>query len=365
MPKKIAIAARGISQGFSGPNEFIRGLARGFLEHAPSFNLHMYYDSADALGLFPGAVERVLPIQNRILWDQFALPQALKKDKIDLAIFPKGPMPLYVPCRAVSIMHDLGYFYPELNAYKTLDTLYMRLALPMAAKRASAVFAVSEYTRQDVIRRLHGDPHKVITIYEAPNELYQPIQDAQRLEQVRKKHALCEPFIFYPTSISPRKNINRVLDAYERVMGKLPHHLYMTGSLKWKTGDILERLSGPLKDRVHLLGAVPSEDMPAIYSLAEFSIYPSLFEGFGLPVIEAFLCGSPLLTSNLTSLPEVAGDAALIVDGYSVESIAEGILRMAEDPSLRASLRQKGFEQARKFSWKSTMAIITDWLEAN
>ena len=136
---KIAIAARGLTQGFSGPNEFVRGLARGFLGHLPQVELHLYYDSPEALGLFPTARERVLPAQNRFIWDQLLLPRVLQQDKIDLAIFPKGPLPLIVPCRAVSVIHDLGYFYPELNAYRTLDTKYFQWALPRAVRRADGV----------------------------------------------------------------------------------------------------------------------------------------------------------------------------------------------------------------------------------
>lgn len=359
----IAIAARGLTQGFSGPNEFIRGLTQGLLDHAPAYRIHLYYDSPDALGLFPRAVERVLPSKNRVVWDQLLLPRALRQDKIDVAIFPKGPIPLSVPCRAVSVIHDLGYFYPEIDAYRTLDTLYFRLALPLAARQAWGLFAVSEYTRQDVIRTLHADPAKVITIHEAPGDLYRPVTDPARLADVRQRYQLREPFMFYPTSISPRKNISRVLGALEAVKDQIPHHLVLTGGLKWKTANLLERLNGPLAERVHLLGAVRAEDMPALYSLAQFVIYPSLFEGFGLPVVEAFRCGTPVLISNLTSLPEIAGDAALIVDGGRADSIRGGLLRLANDASLRAELRQRGLARAETFTWEKTIRRIVTWIE--
>lgn len=360
---RLAIAARGITQGFSGPNEFIRGLTRGLLDHAPAYKIHVYYDSPDALGLFPKARERVLPGKNRIVWDQLLLPRALKEDKIDAAIFPKGPVPLRLPCRAVSVIHDLGYFYPELNAYRTLDTLYFRVALPLAARRTWGLFAVSEHTRRDVIRTLRADPAKVVTIYEAPSDLYQPITDPARLEEARRRYQLREPFIFYPTSISPRKNIPRVLEAMEAAQSQIPHHLYLTGGLKWKTANILERLQGSLAERVHLLGAVRAEDMPVIYSLAQFVIYPSLFEGFGLPVVEAFRCGTPVLVSDLTSLPEVAGEAALVVDGQRADAIRDGMLRLAGDASLREELRQKGFARAEMFTWEKTIRRIVEWFE--
>lgn len=360
--KTIAIAARGLTRGFSGPNEFIRGLTQGLLDHAPAHTIHIYYDSSDALGSFPKAVEHVLPSTNRIVWDQILLPRALKKDQIDVAIFPKGPVPLSLPCRAVSVIHDLGYFYPDLDAYRPLDTLYFRFALPFASRVTLGLLAVSEYTRRDVIRLLRADPSKVITIYEAPNDHYRPVTDEARLEQVRQRYGLQEPFIFYPTSISPRKNIPRVLEAMEACMEQIPHHLYLTGGLKWNTRGILERLEGPLRNRVHLLGPVPAMDMPVLYSLAQFAIYPSLFEGFGLPVVEAFRCGTPILVSDQTSLPEVAGDAALVVDGLSADSIRDGMLKLATDAALRHALSQKGLQRGDVFSWKNTVQTMMDWL---
>lgn len=361
---KIAIAARGLTQGFSGPNEFIRGLARGFLAHLPHVELHMYYDSPVARGLFPAAREHVLPSANRLVWDQALLPRALKRDKIDIAIFPKGPLPFILPCRAISVIHDLGYFHPEINAYRAPDTKYFQFALPRAVRRADAVFAVSEYTRQDVIRTLGADPLKVLTVYEAPGEGYRPVVDEIQLNAVRAKYNLKEPFIFYPTSISPRKNILRVLEAFEPLTYMFPYRLYLTGGMGWNNEAIKEKLSA-VSHRVKLLGAVDAADMPAIYSLAKFTIYPSLFEGFGLPLVEAFLCGSPVLTSDQTCLPEIAGDASLIVDGLSVTAIRDGLIRMLRDAALRESLRQKGFERARVFTWVRTMRIIAGWLEKN
>jgi glycosyltransferase involved in cell wall biosynthesis len=135
--------------------------------------------------------------------------------------------------------------------------------------------------------------------------------------------------------------------------------------LDWKSNNIIDRLEGPLVERVHRLGVVPPEDMPVIYSLAQFVIYPSLFEGLGIPVLEAFRCGVPVLTSNQSSLPEVAGDAALIIDPYSCDQIANGIVQLASDEKLRETYIQKGYQQAKKFSWKKSVTIALNWIEEN
>ncbi len=361
-PHKLAIAARGLTRQFSGPNTFILGLISGLLTYAPEISLYIYGDDPQIAAWFPHAITRVFPTSNRLIWDHFLLPVALKKDQIEIAIFPKGPIPFWHPPKPVSFFLDLGYFHSSISSYRTLDTFYMRFALRYAARCAHRIFTISEFTRQDVIRILNVDPKRVTTIYLAPSDIYAPVTDPERLEKVRRHYHLQEPFIFYPTSISPRKNVTRLLQAFESLIKDIPHHLYFTGSLSWKSKETL-KIINKLSERVHLLGAVPSQDMPALYTLAQFTVYPSLFEGFGLPVVEAFRCGSPVMTSKLTSLPEVAGDAALFVDAYDVESIREGLMRMAQDKVLRDYLRQKGFERARLFTWEKTIHTIIENLD--
>jgi len=362
---KIAVSARGITKGFSGPNEFIQAFINALLEETPNHDLHVYYDSPDAMGLFPSAHEHLLPLKNRLIWDHFLLPVKLFQDQIEIAIFPKGTIPIYTNCKTLTIMHDLGYFYPELNAYKPLESIYMKLGMRYAARRAGGIFTISEFTRQDVLRLLKTDPDKVITIYEAPREHYQPIHELSQLTSLQKRYDLQQPFIFYPTSISPRKNILRVLDAFEGLAEKIPHHLYFTGSLKWNAQKIQQRLDKMLGKRVHLLGAVPAEDMPGLYQLAQFCIYPSLFEGFGLPIVESFYCGTPVLTSNLSSLPEISGDAAIIVDGFNTQSIQDGMLELATNENLRLDLISKGFERAKIFTWQKTIGHVKNWIDTH
>ena len=363
-PIKIGIAARGIDNRVSGPNEFTHGLIRAFLEFNQDIQLYLYYDSSNPKNLYPKARERVLSSKNRLLWDHILLPKELRHDNLDIVIMPKGTIPLYTPCRTIAIMHDLGYFYPNLNAYKFLESIYFRLNMRYTARKAWGIFTVSEYTRQNVLRLLPVKHDKVTTIYEAPHDRYQRITAPNQLAILRERYHLQEPFIFYPTSISPRKNIIRVLDAFESILDVIPHHLYFTGSLRWNASNIMRRLEeSALHSRVHLLGAVLPEDMPGLYSLSQYAIYPSLFEGFGLPVVEAFRCGTPILVSDLTSLPEVSGDAALIVDGYSTESIKQGLLRLAQDEALRQTLIQKGYNRVKEFTWTRTIRIIYDWIQ--
>jgi glycosyltransferase involved in cell wall biosynthesis len=353
---RIGISARGLGKVFSGPNSYIENFTRELIRQARDYEIHVYYNSSESLGFFEDALEHVVPSLNILLWDHIFLPRQMKRDDISLAIFPKGTISIFPPCKAIPIMLDLGYFYSDLNPYKRLNTIYMKQAMKSSANRAISIFTISEHTRQDVIRLLNILPEKVVNIVGAASESYQPVQYESVLSDVRLRYKLEEPFIFFPTSISPRKNFPRLLDAFESVKDKIPHHLYFTGSVSWNADQVIRRLNGPISARVHQLGKVPFEDMPALYTLAQFTIYPSLFEGLGLPVLEAFQCGSPVITSNETSLPEITGDAALIVNAYSTESIAQALIRLATDAGLRSDLRRKGFDQAKLFTWKKTVS---------
>jgi glycosyltransferase involved in cell wall biosynthesis len=361
---RIAIAARDLGYQSHGPASYTYGLIHGLLQVNRGHEIHVYYSTSKAMGLFPSAREHYIPIRNRMFWDHWQLPLALKRDRMDCTIFPKGTLPFWFPGKALAIMLDMGYFYPEIDAYKTLETIYMRIALRLAARRAWGIFTISEATRRDVIHLLDAPEEKTLNIYGACHQDYQPCVDEQLLSRARQKYNLREPFIFYPaSSISPRKNFLRLFDAFESIQQDIPHHLYITGGATWKSAEALARLEGHA--RIHRLGSVPFEDMAALYTLAEFTIYPSIFEGLGIPALEAFQCGSPVMTTTQTSLPEVAGDAALLVDGYDVNALARGMQTLAGSSALRDAYRQKGFVQAKKFSWEITAQKALDWMDAH
>lgn len=361
---KIGISARGLNSYFSGPREYIDGFVGALSRMAAPHQVYLYYNTDKFAGRYPHVVDRVLPDSHYLIWDHIKFPRALARDDIDIAIYPKGAIALFNPCRAVPIILDMGYFYPELNAYKWLDTVYQRIMLRYSARRAWGVLAISQHTADDVVRLIGVPPSKVQNIYGGFHEYFAPITDQTMLNTIRQKYDIQLPFMFYPTSISPRKNIDRVLDAFEQIQAEIPHHLYFTGKISWNSPVAEKRLKGPLSARVHRLGSVLPEDMPAFYSLADFTIYPSLFEGLGIPLLEAFRCGSPVLTSDQSCLPEVAGNAALIVEGYNTASIADGIKKLALNTNLRLELRKKGFERVKRFGWEQTAKTALDWINA-
>jgi len=360
---KIAVVARGLGR-VTGVEKYVQGFLHALAESHDRLDIHLYYAGKAHLGTFPQLNEHAIPMYNRFMWDHLQLPLALLREGFDLVLYTKNTRPLLAPFRSLLIMYDLGYFYPELHAYRPLETIYMKLMLRYSARRAWGIFTISESTRQDVIRLLGVNAEKVVSILGDTTEEYCPVTDQSVLADTRRKYALQQPFIFYPTDISPRKNIHRLLDAFEQVQGQIPHHLYLTGARAWNADDLLTRLKADDTGRIHRLGKVAVEDMPGLYALADFTVYVSIFEGLGLPVLEAFRCGSPLLASTQTSIPELTGKAACCVDGYSTAEIAAGLLALAQDQNLKVQLREAGFERAKDFSWQKTVATALDWIES-
>jgi glycosyltransferase involved in cell wall biosynthesis len=362
---RIGISTRGLNQGSFAISTIVYHLTQTILDLASEkHKIYLYFNDPDYETLYPGCnLKRSVKLNNRFLWDHFWLPTQLKKDDVDVALFMKGTMPFYLPCRGAVIIHDLGYFDLELRPYKNFETIYMKKMMAHTARRACKVFADSNYTKQEAIRFLMIDPKDVVVCYQNCSPIYEQGIDQNKLEDIAKRYGLPEQFIFFPTSISPRKNIERVLEAYQHVAVKIQHHLVITGGQSWHV-NMKHKIIPEFESRIHRLGSVPIDDMPALYSLASFTLYPSLLEGFGFPILEAFHRGSPVLTSNLTSMPEVAGNAAYLVDPYDVQQIADGILSLSLDQDLCNELVRRGYEQAKNFSWEKTARIILSQLES-
>lgn len=356
---KIAFSARGLSTPSGGVHQFIKALIPALSKQIGDDELFIFYNHEKFTGLAPDSSEIVIKGKNRILWDFFLLPKKLRRMKIDSAIFPKNVIPFKTDCRCFVVIHDMAYFNSNIGAYPFLDTLYMRTLIPQSVQKAAGVLAVSENTRKDIIHYTNCNPQKITVTYEAADTIYHPIENRLELNRVKQKYNLPEDFIMYVGSLSPRKNINRLLTAFHSICHKITHHLVLTGSKSWKDSSVYAsmKILG-LENRINKLGYVEPEDIPILYNLADVFIYPSLYEGFGLPVLEAMQCGCPVVASNATSIPEVAGDAAFLVDPLDTSGFAHAIYLVLTDNRLREKLISKGFAQAKKFSWETTARVI-------
>lgn len=296
-------------------------------------------------------------VRSRFLFDWIIGKRLLIRLNPDVVVYPKNTIPIThigSKWKKIVIVHDLGYFERKIHAYPFLDTLYMKVSIPRSCRAADAVLAVSEFTKRDIVQRFSVDERKVSVIGEGATELSSGIGHNQ---------SCAAPYFMYAGSLSPRKNLQRVFEAFRRAAQTLPHHLYITGLKSWGDNEFLKHYSD-LSDRIHILGYVPEHQLASLYRGATALLYPSLYEGFGLPILEAQALDCPVITSNATACPETAGDAAYLVDPYSIDEIYEAILTIAQDKLLRKELVSKGRQNITRFSWFKSAQRLLDTAEA-
>ena len=298
-----------------------------------------------------GQVGRRFP--NRSAWMQFALPRDLGTVRPDVCHFTNSLAPLHAPCPIVITLHDMSLFvHAPLHPLKS--QLFVRPVIPAVARRAAAIITVSQHAKREIVAWLHVPPEKVHVIYEAAAPTYRVIGDGAELDRVRQRYGLTQPFVLYVGTIEPRKNLTRLVTAFAQARRHCPDlELVLVGQLGWKYTSLLKAIEDlNLGRAVRRLGYVPNEDLPALYNLARALAFPSLYEGFGLPVVEAMACGTPVLTSNGSSLAEIAANASYLIDPLDVVDIAHGLVCLATDDELHARLRCAGLARAAQFSWQ-------------
>ncbi|MGC8873759.1 MAG: glycosyltransferase family 4 protein [Chloroflexia bacterium] len=300
---------------------------------------------------------RPLPLTDRylaIFWQRLRVPLPVEAlcGWVDLFFSPDFVLPPQRRGRRMVTIHDLAFLvYPECAVPRM--TWYLHGAVSRAAARADLVLAGSQSCREDILRFLRLPPERVVVLYSGVESYYQPLDDVARLAEVRARYALPERFLLTVGTIEPRKNLPRLFQALASLPERVRLPLLVAGKPGWlyeETFAAVERLG--LHHWVRFLGFVPDEDMVGLYNLALGVVYPSLYEGFGVPPLEGLACGTPVLTSNVSAMPEVVGDAAILVDPKDPASIADGLRRLIEDEELRRALRAAGPERARLFTWE-------------
>lgn len=291
----------------------------------------------------------------RIFWEQVLQPLALKMEKIDLLHSLAFVIPLTSTCPAVVTVYDLSFLlYPD--RFKPFRRLYLSLFTRLSVRRAKGIIAISENTRRDVMRLLQVPAHKIEIAYPGVDESYHPLPP-EEIESFRQRRGLPRRVILFVGTLEPRKNIGHLLEVYKRLIRQTPEaenqpKLVIVGAKGWFYEEIFARVETlNLKDQVILPGYVPHEELPLWYNVADVFVYPSLYEGFGLPPLEAMACGTPAIVADTSSLPEVVGQAGLIVPPQDVDVWVEAIREVLDDEALRQTMRQQGLSQAARFSW--------------
>lgn len=301
---------------------------------------------------YPHVEEVVVRSSSRLTWDQIAVPSVAIKKGVDVIFNPKHSVPLLTRCKTVYVLQGADWFvFP--NNYKMHDRIYHKMFAWLFIKKSDAIISISHSTTGDILRYASIDPGKVKTIHFGVGNHFRPIRDSNRLEDVRRKYDLPSRFILYVGQIYPMKNVPRIAEAFSSLRGRVPHRLVIVGKPGQKGRKelaVIERYN--LGKDLVVTGWIPVEDLPVIYNLADAFIFPSLYEGFGLPLLEAMACGCPVVTSNRGATREITGDAAKLVAPTDVDAIAGGIFEVLSNRALRDDLVQRGFRRAKQFSWE-------------
>jgi glycosyltransferase involved in cell wall biosynthesis len=356
----IAIDAHSVGTGLAGNETYITNLIEALAALDTVNRYTLYVTKRAALDRFSGrwphvAVRRTLP-HTPVVRIPLTFPIELRRRPVDL-LHVQFTAPPFAPCAVVATIHDLAFEHlPE--TFNRRSWMQLRLTVRRTARTAAHIITPSEFSRRDLIETYNVAPERISVTLEAAAPHFRPASE-EAIGVVKRRYGIGGDYVLAVGSIQPRKNLVRLVRAYSdlrrsRSQAKLPQ-LVLVGKRAWLYGETLRAVeqSGVASD-VIFTGYVPEQDLPALYTGALCFVYPSYFEGFGLPPLEAMSCGAPVVAGNLTSLPEVVGDAGLLVDPFDTDAIGAGIASLIEDEALRARLRRRGLERAALFDWRET-----------
>jgi glycosyltransferase involved in cell wall biosynthesis len=360
----IAIDAHSVGAQLAGNESYAVNLIEALAE-IDQTNLYMLYVTK------PAAIDR---FANR--WPNFKVRQTLphtplvripltlsaelRRNPVDV-LHVQFTAPPFAPCPVVTTIHDLSFEHlPE--TFKRRSRAQLRLTVRRTARKAALILTLSEFSRRDIIETYAVDPERVIVTPAAAPTHFKPVDDETELAKIRERYGIGANYLLSLGSIQPRKNLTRLIEAFQWLRKSRPDdtppQLVIAGKRGWLDDEIFRAAQQDgLNESVKFIGYVPEEELPALYSGAMCFVYPSYFEGFGLPVLEAMQCGAPVIAGNQTSLPEVAGDAALLFDPFDTRALGEAIARVIDHSDYRAELRAKGLKRAAEFSWIATARL--------
>jgi len=357
-------ASRSVAQERTGTENYSFDLIRHLLALRSNHRYRLYFNHPPPYELrITNHESRVMPFPR--LWTHLRLSWEMARCPPDVLFVPAHVLPVVHPRRSVVTIHDLGYlYYPE--AHRLLDRLYLDLSTRYNAHAAAHLIADSSATKRDLTERYGTEPDKITVVYPGYDQTtFQPVRDEKVIEAVKARYDIAGNYVLFVGTLQPRKNLIRLTEAFSNLQYPISNiQLVMAGKKGWLYEKIFQQVEElGLERRVVFTGYVVEGDLPALLSGARLFVFPSLYEGFGLPVLEAMACGTPVVCSSASSLPEVAGDAAVLLDPLDVEGLAAAMERVLHDEELRAELIERGFEQARKFSWERCARETLEVLE--
>jgi glycosyltransferase involved in cell wall biosynthesis len=354
-----------------GISRFARELARALVRAcSPDEEITLFFNGSRRRSLsqrLNAAPCKVIALSKKLfrlgimLAHLFRISQDRLIGRPDIFIASDHVLPYLLHSGSVFVVHDLTF--RRSSAFHTpLNRWFLRLMMPRFLRRADAVIAVSESTRQDLLAYYSFAHDKIHVIREGVSRFFRPVSDPKVLTSVRRRYALPDRFLLCLGIVEPRKNILTVLQALPEVRAHISDiRLVIAGPKGWRIGALLKEIrSREMENALLYIGEVEEEDLPAVYTLASLFLFPSQYEGFGLPVIEAMACGVPVICSNTSSMPEIAGDAALFAPPNNASEWARLIGYMLESPKVRDGQRRKGLDRASRFTWDETAQGFLD-----
>lgn len=369
---KVFIDLTALNDNFSGIERYAASLALALIrtgkhEYILSFKNEIAPMFAQAVRE-PWVTYVVIPGGNKLVFNQLTLPWALRKIKADCYLFMAFPVPVLLMKRCmISTIHDICCWdCPE--SMKTLSKWYFRISQRIALLKCKKILTISEFSRKRIVERLRADRQKVELIYCAAGQTFTDHQKEPAIQsELRIKYALPERFVLSLSTLEPRKNLRLLVQAYEQLALEeaIEEDLVLVGRKGWKIDNLLEAVQPQVRTRIHFTGFVQDEDLPDLYGMARLFVFPSMYEGFGLPPLEAMACGTPVLSSDAASMPEVLGSAAGYFHSGNQEELAFKIKELlAKDESELTKLAAKGMERASHFDWNVEAQKLQKMLEA-
>jgi glycosyltransferase involved in cell wall biosynthesis len=348
---KIGIMLRHLTDTLGGVVGYSHNLLQGFLRQGPEHHYHLFYASQDRLGSYAqhsNVTEHVLNASNKFIWDQWQMPRAAKALELDIIFNPKLSVPLFSSVKRVFVLRPEQFTQPEL--FPWFDRRYFKFFIPRYCRASARVIAPTEQARQDIIQYVGVSPKRMVTVHEACGEHFfaPPLEGDEK--RVREKYELPQRFVLFVGALTPLKNFERLVEAFAQVQPKHDLKLVVVGFGRWKfEEDVAFAQKHAVAEHLHFPGFVDDEDLPAVYRMAECLFFPSIYEGFGIPICEAHATGCAVVTTKRGCCPEVAGEAAELVDPFDVSDMARGLDLVLSDKALRERLVSLGRERVQHF----------------